>query len=79
MIKKELDEFIQENREFKIKIDVKNRQLEELDHKQNFYEDDLNQKDKEKYKLHLQVKSLEKELEENKQLFKKYENKIDEV
>ena len=78
-IKKELDEISQENRELRIKLDVKNRQLEELDQKQNFYEDDLNQKDKERYKLHLHAKGLEKELEENQQLVKRYEKKIDEV
>lgn len=79
MTKKEMENLINDNRELKIKMDVKNRQLEELDYKQNFYEDDLNQKDKEGYKLNMQAKSLEKELEENKQLIKRYENKIDEV
>lgn len=79
LLNRQFENVTQENRDLKNMIDKKNKQLDELVDKKIYYEEDLNIKDQEKYRLQLEIDSLEKELQENKNLIHQYEIKIEEV
>jgi len=78
-LQKNLDCVLHDNHELKLKLDVKIQQQKETDQKQIFYEEDLKLIEKENYRIQFQSKSLEKELDENRDIVKQYENRINEV